>query len=784
MSQPSRSLLGPGIALMQRFSMTAKMVLMASVLVLPLAVMGLLMSKTLWDQRAYTLQELNGLDAVQRITDLIRHTQTHRTQTNRLLSGDTTLQGEREAARQRLRTAIEQLDRQVALVPELALSSEWTPLREGLLELAGDNATAADRPQALARHTRLIGGLIQLNALAGEMSGLLLDPEAASYFLMDIVVDRSVALSETTDLIRAEGAGLLSRPDASYSAEAITDAIRIGGLTDQVITQVRLLEERLASLQRSGQATPAGWEALKTSSLAFAETTRTTLGSGMLMATAQAFHNDATQALDAQYAFNRAALAQLRGLLQHRIAQHERRIGFVALAGLVVLLLLAYGMASFYHATVGGLQRLSAVIDRATEGDLTPAVDVPGKDEMAFIGAKFQTMLTRLSELVADVRSAAAVLGHVGQQLVDDSHQLSGRTQSQAASLEQATASIREVSDTVSNNAGTVQEVSRVSGDLHQQTEQASGLMHQTTQGMGTLQTTSQRMTEIIGTIDSIAFQTNILALNAAVEAARAGEQGRGFAVVAAEVRNLAQRSQSAAAEVRALIAESTERVQHSVGEIRSVNDVMDGLVRGIRDIAVRIDGMAASSNQQSTALREVVTAVGELDNLTYQNAAMVERTTHRSAGLMVRTHELDTAVKHMKLRQGTADEAMHLTQEALAHIQQAGYERAAEDFYNKQGRFIDRDLYIFVLDREGTYRVMGADRQKTGTRVHDAPGINAEQFLADAWARAEAGGGWVEYNIVNPVTGDVRGKSSFVLPINEHLLVGCGAYRSALSGA
>lgn len=471
----------------------------------------------------------------------------------------------------------------------------------------------------------------------------------------------------------------------------------------------------------------------------------------------------------------------LQSLFAAGWATTSRPVLIVVGVGLVFVVLLTYLMLCFYMATLRSLKALALVMDKATEGDLAADVKVHGSDELAQIGNKFQTMLSGLSELVADVRSAAAVLAHVGRELVHDSHALSDRTQSQAASLEETTSNVRHVADIVSKNATSAVQVSEVTGKLHHETERAGTLMQDTMRGMSTLQSTSQRMNEIIGTIDSIAFQTNILALNAAVEAARAGEQGRGFAVVAAEVRHLAQRSQAAASEVRVLIAESTSRVQASVQGIHSVNQAMDTLVSGIRGISSRIGAIASDSSQQSSALSEVVQAVGDLDSVTNQNSSMVERTSHRATRLLERTDELDSAVRHIHLRQGTADEAYQLVNKALDHIKHVGYARACEDFYDKSRGFVDRDLYIFVFDREGVYHVMGMDRKRANTRLHDAPGLDAAQLLKDAWYCAEQGGGWVEYNIINLQTGTIRAKSSFVMPLNDQLLIGCGAYRSAL---
>jgi len=764
---------------MQRLQMPVKMVVMATLLVLPLLATGIKLAKSYQDERDIALLELAGVEVVRNIVDTTHQVIQYQGLSQWAELGASQARSALPAATQNLQKAVEQLDQSIQAHPQLALAQDWTPLRQSLAALGQGGAKAAGDSAAADTSDRLR----KLSALTAETSGLVLDARSDTHYLMDIVVDRMSPLLLVTGSIRNDGTALLEQQNISGSSSELTRAFgRLGAQCDVLNNAQRLLEQRVASLQRAGAEPPEGWTEEQKLSTQFADTVRLTMGSGSWTEPQQHF-GDGSKVLDAQIALGKAAGARLQDLLQARVRQAQTGLIGVGVGALVVLLMLAYGMVCFYRATIGGLRSLTAVIAKATNGDLSGEVDIPGRDELARLGHDFQAMLNNLSGLVADVRSVTAVVGHMGQQLVDDSSQLARRTQSQAASLEQATANVREAAETVTRNGEAVQDVSRVSEVLHRETEQASSYMERTVQGMGTLEATSQRMNEIIGVIDSIAFQTNILALNAAVEAARAGEAGRGFAVVAAEVRSLAQRTQSAAGEVRALIADSTSRVNNSVGEIRSVNEVMDKLVRGIRDIASRIDGMAAASQQQSVALKEVAQAMGEIDTVTHENAAMVDRTSDRADRLMGRTRELADAVQYMSLAQGTADVAMHMAQQALAHIQSVGYDRACEDFYNKSGPFIKGDLYIFVIDREGVYRVMGIDRSKSGSRVHDAPGVDGERLLADALEAADDGGGWIEYNISNPLTGDVRGKSSFVLPINDRLMVGCGAYRSAISG-
>jgi len=775
-------LIRPGVWLMQRLPMSVKLLVLAAVVLLPLSLAGTLILYNLWNARSTVQHQISGWQVQQQVVAVTAPLLEHQGQMRSLLAGHADATPPLQAARTQLRPAIAALDAGITAQADPELSELWQPLGDDLRLLINTAPASHKAADWTAQHAKLLAQLQSLALHSGEHSALLLDPDRTQFYLVDALVQRQLPLLLASAHLRNEGTALLQMQQAQgSSADLITQAVQLGGYTDLFEKQLVQLQSRIEHLERVGIPTPAAWPQVQTLALQYAKSVREGIGAGILAGQAQPHFQQGSQLLALQLELNAQLGAHLQERLQRELNLQDWLLLGVGLGSLLVLLALVYGMVALYFATLDGLRQLGSVFKSATAGDLTGEVQVAGSDEMALMAQQFQLMLNTLSAIVADARSVAAVLTHMGGQLVRDSGKLSERTQAQAASLEQASANIREAAETVMRNSSDVVEISRVSSVLHRQTEQASGLMQQTMGGMGTLQSTSKRMNEIIGVIDSIAFQTNILALNAAVEAARAGEAGRGFAVVATEVRNLAQRSQSAAGEVRQLIAESTTRVQSSVKEIHSVNTVMEQLVLGIRDITQRIDAMASASNQQSAALKEVSQAMTQLDGVTYENAAMVERSSRHSTDLLEHTHDLDRAVQHLRLKQGTADLAQRLTEAALAHVRKVGYAHASEDFYKQGGPFIDRDLYIFVLDRQGVYRVMGANRAKTGSRVQDAPGIDAQQFMHDVWTQADAGGGWLQYNIVNPLTGEVRGKASFVLPLSQDLLIGCGAYRSAL---
>ncbi len=453
---------------------------------------------------------------------------------------------------------------------------------------------------------------------------------------------------------------------------------------------------------------------------------------------------------------------------------------WIAIMVLAALLLWWYLQLAFFSITRSERDRTEGTMRAVAQGDMTHHVR-GGASTLGNFGKHLEKMIVSMSSMVANIRTAAVLLGDTGRKLVEDTKSLAERAATQGQHLQQTSQHVKRVSETVSRNAQAAQEVSMMTKSLHNEAEGAGKMMREAMQTMGPLEVTSKRMSEIIGVIDGIAFQTNLLALNAAVEAARAGEQGRGFAVVAAEVRNLAKRSQSAAAEIRSLIAESSSRVGETVGSIRQINETMESLVSGIGEIAMNVNVMAEGSASQSAALEEVVHAVGDLDVLTHENSELVERASFNSDRLIAQASTLEVSVGDMHLRQGTADQARQLVFDAMTQIKSVGYEQAVRVFHDPHGGFIDRDMYIFIFDRAGFYVVHGAMPEKDGSDLRAIPGLDADQLVADAWDVCDAEqGGWVNYTITNPVTLEVQAKSSYVMPLDHDRLIGCGCYLNA----
>jgi methyl-accepting chemotaxis protein len=228
---------------------------------------------------------------------------------------------------------------------------------------------------------------------------------------------------------------------------------------------------------------------------------------------------------------------------------------------------------------------------------------------------------------------------------------LSSRTEEQAASLEETAANIGELTSTVRRNSESAVQASSLAGHASDTAVRGGKVMNEVVQTMQGISESSAKVGEIIGVIDSIAFQTNILALNAAVEAARAGEQGRGFAVVAGEVRTLAQRSASAAKEIKGLISQSTERVEAGARLVHEAGTIIDDIVTSVHRVTQIVGEISAASAEQSTGIDQVNVAVGQIEEVTQQNAALVEEASAAAHAMAEQADSLRRAVAVFKLR-------------------------------------------------------------------------------------------------------------------------------------
>ncbi|MGE8397196.1 MAG: methyl-accepting chemotaxis protein [Comamonas sp.] len=290
------------------------------------------------------------------------------------------------------------------------------------------------------------------------------------------------------------------------------------------------------------------------------------------------------------------------------------------------------------------------VADKVSEGDLTGEIQVHSKDELGMLLAALQRMQASLVQTVQTVRTGAEGVASASSQIAMGNTDLSSRTEEQASALEQTAASMEQLGSTVRQNADNARQANQLALSASTVAMQGGEVVGQVVDTMRGINESSRKISDIIGVIDSIAFQTNILALNAAVEAARAGEQGRGFAVVAGEVRSLAQRSAEAAKEIKSLISDSVERVELGSQLVDKAGTTMTEVVTSIRRVTDIVGEISAASSEQSQGVAQVGEAVTQMDQTTQQNAALVEESAAAADSLRKQAQDLVDAVSVFRL--------------------------------------------------------------------------------------------------------------------------------------
>ena len=316
-------------------------------------------------------------------------------------------------------------------------------------------------------------------------------------------------------------------------------------------------------------------------------------------------------------------------------------------------LALAFGIACAWVLTMGIVRPLRTAVEiarKVADGDLTAQIDASAKDETGQLLLALKDMNTSLLNIVGEVRSGTDSIATSSTQIAAGNQDLSSRTEEQAGSLEETASSMEELTSTVKQNADNARQANQLAASAAQVAVKGGEVVAQVVGTMQSINTSSNKIVDIISVIDGIAFQTNILALNAAVEAARAGEQGRGFAVVASEVRNLAQRSASAAKEIKTLIGASVEQVNAGSMLVAQAGSTMNDIVDSVQRVSDIITEITAASSEQSVGIDEINRAIGQMDAVTQQNAALVEESAAAAESMQHQAHNLAQVVSVFKL--------------------------------------------------------------------------------------------------------------------------------------
>ena len=321
----------------------------------------------------------------------------------------------------------------------------------------------------------------------------------------------------------------------------------------------------------------------------------------------------------------------------------------LGIAGVAVLIAIGVGLL-IARSITRPLANAVRLAEAVAGGDLTAECEITSRDETGRLLLALRNMNTSLAGIVGNVRQSSDSIATGSSQIATGNADLSQRTEEQAANLQQTAASMEELSSTVKNSSDTAQQANQLATSASAAATRGGAVVDQVVLTMQGITASSKKITDIIGVIDGIAFQTNILALNAAVEAARAGEQGRGFAVVASEVRSLAQRSASAAKEIKTLIGDSVEKVEAGSRLVGDAGRSMQEIVVQVKRVSDLISEISSAAKEQTVGINQIGDAVGQLDQVTQQNAALVEESAAAAESLRMQAARLAEIVNVFKL--------------------------------------------------------------------------------------------------------------------------------------
>jgi len=615
------------MSLLHRLNLSQKFLILGLIALLMVALpSGLYFQRVFADIDAAE-REVQGARSLVMLNKVIQLTQTHRGMSAGMLNGNEQLAQRRPALRDNVvkaMTAVDSEFKQIQLLPQIqthweSIQQRWATLEQGV------TSRQLKTPESTQLHTQLIADLLLLSEELLDYSGMSLDPDVDTYFLIQASLVNMPWLAESLGIMRAQGTGFLAQGNLPPEGRASLQALKKRAL--------ELQGDMFRNLKKSSDANPA----MKVALSAKADTGRAAVDKTLALAEqelisaaepklpATEYFDEFTRTIDGLYEFNTLAMDTMTATMAARVSRlHQGEylvfaILFVCLAGALTL------AVAFVRSITGPVGEAVAVARAVADGNLRIHVPVRGSNELGQLMQALESMRKHLSQVVGDVLRGSESVATASAEIAQGNNDLSARTEQQASALEQTAASMEELGATVKQNADSALQANQLALNASTVAQQGSQVVGQVVETMKGINDSSRKIADIINVIDGIAFQTNILALNAAVEAARAGEQGPGFAVVASEVRSLAGRSAEAAKEIKTLIHASVERVEQGTAQVDLAGSTMTEVVGAIKSVTDIMGEISAAGKEQSLGVSQVGEAVTQMDQATQQNAALVE---------------------------------------------------------------------------------------------------------------------------------------------------------------
>ena len=607
--------------------------------------------------------EQTGLKAVTKVLLAIQLTQQHRGLSALHLNDISGANEKRLLKQTGVDEAYSEVNINVVQANIPAFQQRWTEINKdwNLLKLSVAQK-ALTESESFNQHVALLEKLMSFNELVGDHYGLSLNADKDTYHLIQATFYQMPSLAEELGQLRAKGASLLAKKTAS-SADQLTISMimaRVGDRAEQTrssFTKAGAANDKIsselgsiasvASLQLKDLLTTASNQILKNETLTFE---------------AEKYVDIATKAIDSQFAFNSAAGKYLSTHIAMRVDEFQQLRAKMLLAMTLIAALASYFVWTITQAITSQLTRAIEIAQNIARGNLVNEFGKLPDNEIGRMLRALQEMNASLRAMVSDVRSSIEYIGAATSEIAAGNTDVSARLETQASNLEETASSMEQLTSTVAENADNARRATElVHGALNAATD-GHRIVTQVVSTMNDINDSSRKVVEIIAVIDGIAFQTNILALNAAVEAARAGEQGRGFAVVASEVRNLAHRSAAAAKQIKDLISHSVERVDAGNMLVGETGNSMDIIQERINKIATIMSEIAFATKEQSAGISQVNEAVTQIDDMTQQNAALVEQTAAASSSLHEQTEALVKSMSNFTLPQNRHSTSLQRT--------------------------------------------------------------------------------------------------------------------------